>query len=74
MDPDLRRRALDMCDMIAKRLDEAEERRDAEDLEEELAEGHTMPVAPNAPFADSPPDMPKEPLWSGKPPIPIEHI
>jgi hypothetical protein len=23
---------------------------------------------------DSSPEMPKEPLWGGKPPIPIEHL
>jgi hypothetical protein len=76
--------------MISKRLDEAEERRireDAEDreLEEDLAEGNTMPVAPSAPFADSPPEKihgeggSKEDqveLWQPKPrvPVPIETL
>jgi hypothetical protein len=26
------------------------------------------------PFSDSPPEMPKENLWGGKPPVPIEHL
>ena len=78
MDPVLKKRAIDMCDMISRRLDEAEERRardDAEDREpkEELRDGNTMPT-PTQPFSDSPPDMPKEPLWGGKPPIPIENL
>jgi hypothetical protein len=30
--------------------------------------------APRQPFNDSPPEMPKENLWGGHPPIPIEHI
>jgi hypothetical protein len=30
--------------------------------------------APQQPFNDAPPDMPKEPLWGGKPSIPIEHL
>jgi hypothetical protein len=30
--------------------------------------------APQQFLADSPPEMPKEPMWGGKPPIPIEHL
>ena len=30
--------------------------------------------APQQPFSDSPPEMPKENLWDSKPPIPIEHL
>jgi hypothetical protein len=30
--------------------------------------------APQQPFSDSPPEMPKENLWGGKPPIPVEHL
>jgi hypothetical protein len=30
--------------------------------------------APQQPFNDSPPEMPKVNLWGGKPPIPIEHL
>jgi hypothetical protein len=30
--------------------------------------------APQQPFNDSPPDMPKVNLWGGKPPVPIEHL
>ena len=33
-----------------------------------------LDAPPNAPFSDSPPEMPKEPLWNGKPPIPVEHL
>ena len=47
---------------------------DDNDKDCELREGNTMPVAPSAPFSDSPPDMPKEPMWGGHPPVPIEHI
>jgi hypothetical protein len=30
--------------------------------------------APQQPFNDSPPDMPKVNLWGGKPPVPIETL
>jgi hypothetical protein len=30
--------------------------------------------APKQFHSDSPPEMPKENLWGGKPPIPIEHV
>jgi hypothetical protein len=30
--------------------------------------------APTQPFNDSPPEMQKEPLWGGRPPIPISHL
>ena len=30
--------------------------------------------APRQPFSASPPEMPKENLWGGKLPIPIEHL
>jgi hypothetical protein len=30
--------------------------------------------AQQQPFSDSPPEMPKENLWDGKPPITIEHL
>ena len=30
--------------------------------------------APRNSFGDSPPEMPKQNLWGGKPPIPIQHI
>jgi hypothetical protein len=34
-----------------------------------------LDAPPSEPFySDSPPDMPKEPLWGGKPPVPIEHL
>ena len=60
---------------LTQREEEQAARQDAEnrELEEELREGNTMPT-PTQPFSDSPPDMPKEPLWGGKPPIPIEHL
>jgi hypothetical protein len=76
----------DCLDMMSKRMDEMEANRearhDAEDreLEEDLAEGNTMPVAPSAPFADSPPEkihgQADQELWPPKPrvPVPIEHI
>ena len=55
-----------------KRLDEDIDRRlkstDPKQFQESLSR------APQQPFSDSPPDMPKEPLWGGKPPIPIEHL
>jgi hypothetical protein len=52
-----------------KRLDE--------DIDRRLK--HTDPKqfnesAPQQPFNDSPPEMPKENLWGGHPPIPIEHL
>jgi hypothetical protein len=58
--PSKLRQIHDCLDRMSKRMDEIEERRirdDAEDceLEEELAAGNTMPVAPSAPFAHSPP-------------------
>jgi hypothetical protein len=43
-----------------------------DDEDEELAEGNTLPVPQQ--FPDSPPEMPKESLWGGKPPIPISHL
>jgi hypothetical protein len=56
-----------------KRLDEAIDRcltkRDRDTDPKQFNEG-----APQQPFNDAPPDMPKEPLWGGKPPIPIEHL
>ena len=61
---------------LTQREEEQAARHDAEDreLEEELAEGNTMPT-PTQPFSDSPPDMPKEQHFGGrKPPIPIEHL
>jgi hypothetical protein len=49
-----------------------------------LAESNTLPVPyqasencapPRAPFSDSPLEgMAKEPLWGGRPPLPIEHL
>ena len=66
MDPVLRKRAVDMCDMISRRLDEAAER------ERDITNPFDAPN--NAPFSDSPPDMPKEPLWGGKPPIPLMRL
>jgi hypothetical protein len=67
---------------LIQREQEQAARHDAEDrqLEEDLAEGNTMPVAPSAPFADSPPQkihgQPDQELWPPKPgvPVPIEHI
>jgi hypothetical protein len=45
-------------------------RRDSENTDfKQFNEG-----APQQPFSDSPPEMPKENLWDGKPPIPIEHL
>ena len=45
-------------------------RRDSENTDpKQFNEG-----APQKPFSDSPPEMPKEPLWGGKPPIPISHL
>ena len=60
---------------LTQREQEQAARHDSEDrqLEEGLARGNTMPT-PTQPFSDSPPDMPKEPLWGGKPPIPISHL
>ena len=88
--PSTLRQIHDCLDRISKRLDEAEERRTREDaeedheLEEERAEGNTMPVAPSAPFADSPPEKihgegredQVESPWPPKPrtPIPIETL
>jgi hypothetical protein len=52
-------KAIECLDMMSRRMDEMEANRearwDAEDreLEEDLREGNTMPVAPSAPFADS---------------------
>jgi hypothetical protein len=50
-------------DMRAKYPDEDEDEPPCDPLE-----------APTQPFSDSPPEMPKEPLWGGKPPIPISHL
>jgi hypothetical protein len=56
-----------------KRLDEAIDRclakRDRDTDPKQFNEG-----APQQPFNDAPPDMPKVNLWGGKPPVPIEHL
>ena len=56
-----------------KRLDEAIDRcltkRDRDTDPKQFNES-----APQQPFNDVPPDMPKVNLWGGKPPIPIEHL
>ena len=60
---------------LTRREQEQATRHDAEEREpeEDLSHGNTMPT-PTQPFSDSPPDMPKENLWGGKPPIPIAHL
>jgi hypothetical protein len=35
---------------------------------------YESPSARNPSIGDSPPEMPKENLWDGKPPVPIEHL
>jgi hypothetical protein len=56
-----------------KRLDEAIDRcltkRDRDTDPKQFSEG-----APQQPFNDAPPEMAKENLWNGKPPIPISHL
>ena len=52
-----------------KRLDEDIDRRLKQTDPKQFQEG-----APRQPFNDSPPEMPKENLWGGHPPIPIEHL
>jgi hypothetical protein len=52
-----------------KRLDEDIDRRLKQTDPKQFQE-----VAPLQPFNDSPPEMPKENLWGGHPPIPIEHL
>jgi hypothetical protein len=82
--PSKLRQINDCLDRISKRLDEAEARRAREDsedrrLEEELAEGNTMPVAPSAPCADTPPEKihgegredQVESLWPPQPRVPV---
>jgi hypothetical protein len=66
MNQALRSKAFDFLDMASKRLDEAEAR------ERDIT--NPLDAPPNAPFSDSPPDMPKEPLWGGKAPVPIETL
>ena len=78
-------RMIDSMERALARMEEEQHtRHDAEDreLEEELAEGNTMPTL-TPPFSDSPPthihNEPKEDQdFRGppkpKPPIPIEHI
>ena len=45
------------------------------DEDEELAEGATQPTPVQyQPTEDASPEMQKENLWEGKPPIPIEHL
>ena len=54
MDPILTKRAVDMCDMISRRLDEAQERRardDFDDRERDIT--NPLEAPPNAPFSDS---------------------
>jgi hypothetical protein len=73
MDPAFTKRAHDFLDFVSSRL--AEERRandDSEDSERDIT--NPLEAPPSAPFSDSPPEMPKEPLWGGKPPIPIAHL
>ena len=88
--PSTLRQIHDCLDRMSKRMDEMEANRqarwDAEDrqLEEELAHGNTMPVAPSAPYADSPPEKihgegredQVESPWPPKPrvPVPIETL
>jgi hypothetical protein len=52
-----------------KRLDEAIDKRLKQTDPKQFQEG-----APQQPFSDTPPEMPKVNLWGGKPPIPIEHL
>jgi hypothetical protein len=78
MDLATKHKAIECLDMMSRRMDEIEAksaRDDAGDheMEEELAEGNTLPT-PTQRFSDSPPDMPKENLWEGHPPVPIEHL
>ena len=62
---------------LLKRVDEAVDswlkRRDSASNEDKPPR-NPLEAPPQMPFSDSPPDMPKEPLWGGKPPIPIEHL
>jgi hypothetical protein len=53
-----------------KRLDEDIDRRLKQTDPKQFSEG----APPQMPFSDSPPEMPKQNLWGGKPPIPIEHL
>ena len=68
--------ASECLDMVSKRMDAIEAQRqarwDEEDRERDITDPLDAPI--QAPFSDLPPDMPKEPLWNGKPPIPIEHL
>ena len=49
-------------------------RRDSEGRNTDPKQFQEPSRAPQQPFSDSPPDMPKEPLWGDKPPIPIAHL
>ena len=74
--PSTLRQIHDCLDRMAKRMDELETNRqarwDAEDRERDITNPLDEPI--QAPFSDSLPEMAKEPLWDGKPPVPIEHI
>lgn len=68
--------ASECLDTMSKRMDAIEAQRqarwDEEDRERDITDPLDAPI--QAPFSDSPPDMPKQNLWSGHPPVPIEHI
>jgi hypothetical protein len=67
------RRMIDSMERALTRMEEEQQaRHDAEDRERDIT--NPLEAPPNAPFSDSPPDMPKEPLWGGKAPLPIEHL
>ena len=59
--PSKLRQIHECLDRMSKRMDEMEVNQNAHhdtedrELEDEPVEGNTMPVAPSAPFADSPP-------------------
>ena len=58
-------RMIDMIDSAWLKRRDSEKKTDPKQFNE---------CAPQQPFNDSPPEMPKENLWGGKLPIPIEHL
>jgi hypothetical protein len=68
---DLRRKIVERMDTMSRRMDDIEAQRARDDAEEDDFLEQLMPA--KAPFSDGL-EMPKEPLWNNKPPIPIMKL
>jgi hypothetical protein len=71
MSPDLREQITECMDTMSRGMDDIEAARARDNAEEDDFLEQLMPA--EAPFSDGL-EMPKEPLWNNKPPIPIMKL